>query len=489
MRSDKDAIARRVAEIGQTLTRDFPAFASVANPEPATVEEAQKNLAPNEAFIQFALFGDPAVEDRNGYGAFVFAVTQKEARFFKLALDPADILREVQALRCGLDHTAWNGPRCKELTGQTYGEQDWGDGKPLPFDHGRAYKLCRALFGQIEEFVKGKSLLIEPSGSLTQLPFQVLIVEEPQGGGDKAAVWLIRQHALSVLPAASALLARQAARPSQAARPMIGFGNPLLDGDPSSPYDRERAGMARQKQRCHYDVAQGPAPGGKTARGVTVPPMRGGLADVDFIRRLSPLPETADELCAVARDAGANPDDIHLGARDAEGEIKRLNENGQLAQYRIVHFATHGALAGQVEGSDEPGLLFTPPAAPSAEDDGFLTATEIAALKLDAEWVILSACNTAAGGAQDAEALSGLARAFLYAQARALLVSHWEVDSDATVRLVTGAIGRLAADRAMGRAEAMRQSMLALIDRGTEREGRPSSWAPFVVVGEGGAGR
>ncbi len=91
--------------------------------------------------------------------------------------------------------------------------------------------------------------------------------------------------------------------------------------------------------------------------------------------------------------------------------------------------------------------------------------------------------------AQDAEALSGLARAFLYAQARALLVSHWEVDSDATVRLVTGAIGRLAADRAMGRAEAMRQSMLALIDRGTEREGRPSSWAPFVVVGEGGAGR
>ncbi len=247
--------------------------------------------------------------------------------------------------------------------------------------------------------------------------------------------------------------------------------------------------MARQKQRCQYDIALGRRSGGKTSRGVTSPPMRGGLADVDFIRRSSPLPETADELCAVARDAGANPDEIHLGARDAEAEIKRLNENGQLAQYRIVHFATHGALAGQVEGSDEPGLLFTPPAAPSAEDDGFLTATEIAALKLDADWVILSACNTAAGGAQDAEALSGLARAFLYAQARALLVSHWEVDSEATVKLVTGAIGRLAADRAMGHAEAMRQSMLALIDRGTEREGRPSSWAPFVVVGEGGAGR
>ncbi len=156
----------------------------------------------------------------------MFAVTQKEARFFKLALDPAAILREVQALRCGLDHTAWDGPLCKELTGQTYSEDDWRAGTPLPFDHARAYKLYRALFGQIEDFVKGKSLLIEPSGSLTQLPFQVLIAEEPQGGGNKAAAWLIREHALSVLPAASALLARQAARPSQAARPMIGFGNP-----------------------------------------------------------------------------------------------------------------------------------------------------------------------------------------------------------------------------------------------------------------------
>ncbi len=96
---------------------------------------------------------------------------------------------------------------------------------------------------------------------------------------------------------------------------------------------------------------------------------------------------------------------------------------------------------------------------------------------------------TAAGGAQGAEALSGLARAFIYAQARALLVSHWEVASDATVKLVTGAISRLAADKSMGRAEAMRQSMLALIDEGTPEEAHPAFWAPFVVVGEGAAQR
>ena len=108
------------------------------------------------------------------------------------------------------------------------------------------------------------------------------------------------------------------------------------------------------------------------------------------------------------------------------------------------------------------------------------------ALKLDADWVILSACNTAAGGASGAEALSGLARAFFYAQARALLVSHWEVDSDTTVKLITGAIAGLPPIKTMGRAEAMRQSMLALIDKGTPQEAHPAFWAPFVVVGEGG---
>ena len=222
-------------------------------------------------------------------------------------------------------------------------------------------------------------------------------------------------------------------------------------------------------------------------RGLAPVETRGGFADVKFLRGQAPLPETADELCAVARDVKADAGDIYLGARATEREVKRLSESGQLAQYRVVHFATHGALAGQVKGNAEPGLLLTPPDAPSEEDDGYLTASEIAALKLDADWVILSACNTAAGGAQGAEALSGLARAFIYAQARALLVSHWEVNSDATVKLITGAIGRLAADKSMGRAEAMRRSMLALIDKGEARETHPAYWAPFVLVGEGGA--
>ena len=201
-----------------------------------------------------------------------------------------------------------------------------------------------------------------------------------------------------------------------------------------------------------------------------------------------PLPETADELCAVAQDVKAQTGrDILLGAKATEREVKRLSAAGELAKYRMVHFATHGVLAGDLKGTHEPGLILTPPGTATEEDDGYLSASEIATLKLDADWVILSACNTAAGAATSAEALSGLARAFIYAQARALLVSHWEVYSDATVKLITGAVGEMARDPKVGRAEALRRSMLALIDNGAPHEAHPAYWAPFVLVGEGAA--
>jgi len=106
-------------------------------------------------------------------------------------------------------------------------------------------------------------------------------------------------------------------------------------------------------------------------------------------------------------------------------------------------------------------------------------------LKLDADWAILSACNTAAGGATSAEALSGLARAFFYAGARALLVSHWSVDSGAAVEIITGTIGRMGADASLSRASALRLAMLFVLERGDDTQVQPSYWAPFIVVGEG----
>lgn len=217
---------------------------------------------------------------------------------------------------------------------------------------------------------------------------------------------------------------------------------------------------------------------------------------MNYLRAQMPLPETADELCAVARSVGGSVDEVRLGARATETEVKRLSASGELAKFRMVHFATHGTLAGQLRGTSEPGLILTPPQTASPEDDGYLSGGEIAGLKLDADWVILSACNTAGGAGQGeaAEALSGLARVFFYAGARALLVSHWEVDSDAAVKIVTGAVGTLAKDRSIGRAEALRRATLAVMADTMRPAGwtpawHPSVWAPFVVVGEGGVGR
>jgi CHAT domain-containing protein len=114
---------------------------------------------------------------------------------------------------------------------------------------------------------------------------------------------------------------------------------------------------------------------------------------------------------------------------------------------------------------------------------------------LNADWVALSACNTAAAdGTPGAEGLSGLAKAYFYAGARSLLVSHWPVDSAATVKLITSAFRVLESDQKIGRAQALRSAMLATIDDAGKSanpagEAHLHYWAPFVVVGEGGTGR
>jgi CHAT domain-containing protein len=284
-------------------------------------------------------------------------------------------------------------------------------------------------------------------------------------------------------------------------QPMIGFGNPLLDGNQADPqygaYFKQQAKKARAQIGCAKAGQKRTAALRMVYRSLDTAPMSDGrIADLNHLRMQTPLPETADELCEVARSVGGSVEDVRIGARATETEVKRLSSSGDLARYRMLHFATHGALAGQLSGTSEPGLILSPPNTATAGDDGYLSGSEIAALKLDADWVILSACNTAggAGKGEAAEALSGLARVFFYAGARALLVSHWEVDSHAAVKLVTSAVGALAKDRSIGRGEALRRAMLAAMADTTRPANwvpawHPAVWAPFVVLGEGGRGR
>jgi CHAT domain-containing protein len=163
-----------------------------------------------------------------------------------------------------------------------------------------------------------------------------------------------------------------------------------------------------------------------------------------------------------------------------------LSEN--LSRYRVVTFATHGLLAGELDGLVEPALVMTPSADDASSDNGLLTAADVATLKLSADWVILSACNTAAGdGTPGAEGLSGLARAFLFAGARSLLVSHWPVRDDVAARLTTETISGLSSSaKANSKAEAMQRAMMAIIaDTRDPTLAHPAVWAPFIIVGEG----
>jgi CHAT domain-containing protein len=243
---------------------------------------------------------------------------------------------------------------------------------------------------------------------------------------------------VSVLPSVASLKAlRSVARKDQATKPIVGFGDPVFD-----PAERAKA-LSDQRRATGANSRAAAGTRGYSALWHGVSVNRAILA-----RSLPSLLDTADELKAVAAKLGANSADIHLEKDASETTVKRA----ALADYRIVYFATHGLVAGEVAGLAEPSLALTLPKEPSELDDGLLTASEVAQLKLNADWVVLSACNTAAGDKPGAEALSGLARAFFYAGAHALLVSHWAVDSDAATRLTTTTFDILQSDPKLGAA-------------------------------------
>jgi CHAT domain-containing protein len=462
--ADIDQLKVDLSKARQDIARKFPHYSDWIDPKPATLDDIKTALRPGEALLSFYL---------SRRGNFVWAIPKEgSVAFAQIDAPLSDIARRVRLLRKTLD------PQAR-----------------VPFDLSAAYELYSLLLRPVESgWQSAQNLIVVANGPLGLLPLSVLPTEAQSDPGGQAPYrkvpWLARSHAITVLPSAFSLKAlRELPIDGRANGPYIGFGDPLLNGDPTRfIQDADDARLAREK-RCPTIVpvtslADGPS--------VTRDSIRSGngVADLADLRSWAPLPETADELCDVAQNLGVDPAmHLYIGARATETEVKRLSADGTLAKYRIVHFATHGAVADQLPGMSEPGLILTPPEKQTEIDDGYLSASEIGALKLDAEWVILSACNTAAGGSQGAEALSGLARAFFYAGARSLLVSHWQVASDTTVKLITKAIAELKADPKIGRAEALRRSMLAIIDTGKDYEAHPAFWAPFVLVGEGGAGR
>jgi CHAT domain-containing protein len=444
---EAQGLAAELAALDARVAEEFPDFARLTRPAPLRLAEAQALLAPDEALILF--FHGPQFTD-------VFALSPTRAAWHQVATGGEALPNAVTSLREELDPTLAATRGAAPLAGG-------GTPKvPRPsFDRGTAHLIYSFFLAPLEPvFAGARHVYVVPHGPFTSLPFGLLVTRPPEGADDdpadlRATPWMIRAHALTTLPSVEALAVLRRAAP-QVGAPLafVGFGAP--------------------------DFA-----GGGTIAGLTrgAPVMAAGLADADLLRALPPLPKTRGELRAIARTLGEGESRLHLGPEATEAAVKAAD----LAQARVLAFATHGLLSGEIPGLAEPALVLTPPTAPSAVDDGLLTASEIIDLRLNADWVILSACNTAGGEAPGAEGLSGLARAFLFAGARAILVSHWPVRDDAAARLTTGTFAALAAGEARGKAEALRAAMLALMEDPRDPTlAHPSAWAPFVVVGDGG---
>jgi len=451
------------------LADRFPDFADLQRPGPMTIEAARRQLRDNEVLLFFA---DTTRFGGAGFETYLWAIPKSGAvRWVRLGRTTGELSAAVDALRSLMGVQG-------EARGAAALASSAGMDRPAQVMQA-AHALHEAIMAPVGDMIAGRELVIVPSRRLAGLPFHMLVGEKPDPQAADpygSARWLALDHAITVLPSVQALHARSLVRPAND-RPDIyrGFANPILAG---------RAGddsRARSRQSCGTTVPQL-----ALASGPVEPPelsalFRGGEADVALVRSLEPLPDTADEACAIAATLGAGPASVLLGEQASETAIKRLSAAGDLSRTRILHFATHGLVSGELRGLAEPAIVLTPPSSASPEDDGLLTASEVATLSLDADWVILSACNTAAGDG-DGQALSGLARAFFYAGARSLMVSHWPVASDAAVRLATRAISEVASDPRTSRAEALRRAMVAEIQAGGRRAD-PANWAPFIVVG------
>jgi CHAT domain-containing protein len=407
----------------------------------------------------------------------VWAVSQRDGVAFASApIGASAIGTKIARLRQSLD------PRV-----ETFGE--------IPaFDVATAYELYRLLLEPVRTGWEGaKTLLVVADGPLGQVPFALLPTgpvalapgPPPLFSSYRSVPWLIRRYAVTTLPSVSALATLRRTPPGGVdRRPFVGFGDPYFSVEQARQATAERVG----------GVSPG-EPATRTfrfaSRNVVVSPPAN--VETSTLAMLPRLPDTADEIRGMATAMRADlTRDMFLGESANEQMVKKLD----LTKYRVIAFATHGLVPGDLDGLTQPALALTAPDVAKVAGDGLLTMEKILGLRLDADWVVLSACNTANGAGTGAEAISGLGRAFFYAGARSLLVTHWPVETRSARTLTTHLFDRQVADPSLSRARALQQTMNALIDDGgviDPQTGRlavsyahPIFWAPFALIGDGG---
>jgi CHAT domain-containing protein len=458
LRVDRDAARAEIKAL-------FPAYADLVNPKPPSIEQIKEALHDGEAVLSF-YFGDDA--------SFVWAVPKSgPVAFAPVEAKPSEIKSKIQKLREALE------PEAALISDIP------------PFDVGLGYELYSLLLKPVENGWKhSKSLIVVTNGALGLLPLSLLPTAPSALKSDDDTLfasyrkipWLARTHDVATLPSLSALRTLRSLPAGASGRSqLIAFGDPL--------FSKRQA--AEEEKRTEHVIP----PAAATTRGLPLrrrssPKLKG--VDSAELAMLPRLPDTADELKSIAIALQADPSKVlNLGKDANEKVVKTMNLSG----FRVIVFATHGLAAGELNGLTQPALALTSPAVAGVEGDGLLTMEEILQLRLDADWVILSACNTGAGEGAGAEAASGLGRAFFYAGTRAILVTNWSVHSQSAKDLITDLFKRQADDPTLTRAEALRQAMMTLVDGpgyvgsdGTTEfaYAHPLFWAPYTIIGDGG---
>ena len=438
------------------IQKRFPRYADLINPRPPSVDEIRRALKPGEAFVSL-YFGART--------SFAWVAPKEGPVAFSVLHTTLDQIEDrVARIRAALE------------------EGDVPTLAHIPhFNFEIAHGLYNLVLKPVEGALRGaKSLIVASNGALGMLPLGLLPTEPFRPAVDdtvffasyRKAPWLARTHAVTLVPSAAAFRTLRGLAPGAPRREkFIGFGDPIFSKEQAvqqvEPIDKRGVRLARR----------------------SLPKLKG--IDVAELDRLSRLPDTADELRSIAIALQLDPAKVlHLGRDANERTVKQVN----LTKYRVVAFATHGLVPGELNGLTQPALALTAPDVADIDGDGLLTTDEVLALKLDADWVVLSACNTGSGVRRGAEAASGLGRAFFYAGARSLLLTNWAVYSVPAAQLVSDLIRRHVADARVARAEALRQAMLALVDgpgflddAGKELAAfaHPVFWAPYTLIGDG----
>ena len=334
-----------------------------------------------------------------------------------------------------------------------------GDDDRVPaFDANAALALYTRTLAPVAAALEGAHVMtVAPTGPLLSLPFEVLLTG-PVGTKDlNTAPFLVRKFVIAHVPAAANFVKLRQTAASRQVRPWLGFGDfrPITEAQAAKTYSGDRC-----KESAH------------------------------ILASLPRLDGTEVELDIASRIFGAAPADRVVGPAFTVPKVKAMNQTGALSQYRIIHFATHGLLPAELACQDEPAIVTSVPDGAKDAIGALLTSSEISSLKLDADAVILSACNSGGpGGTTAGESLAGLARSFFYAGARSLVVTHWTVDDSTATRLVSRTLLNYEKNHAQGLATALRNAQTQYLDdpKVDASLKHPYYWAPFTLVGEGGA--